>query len=652
MNVLSLFDGAACAMVCLKRAGIPIENYYGADIKKCAVRCEELIAKYYGVNHIQLGDVTKIDYSQLPKIDLLCAGFPCFQADTMIFTDKGYVPIQDIKVGDLVLTHKGNYKPVLAVGQRVANNCRLLKAERMLPILTTGNHPFLTDNGFVEVDRLNIKDKVANANAKSLCEHLYINTRDAYLLGRYTADGYIIDSLRKGRKDSYNHKVVFCIGKGKESRFEHFGFPRHFTKSREKNVTKYILTDFKFMQLCKECGRGALNKQIPQFIFSCTEETQKMFLQGYIDGDGNKHKDGYTATTVSKKLALGIQLLLSTLGIKNHIYSHERPQKYTIEGRTVNQHKIFQVRFYPHEKDDIQYKRIRRKTDLSDAVVYNMEVADDHTYIADNYVVHNCQDYSVVNSRKQGIKGKNGQLFWEVVRAIKAVKPKYIILENVTTIPPETLAMIQRETGCYENRVVDPVELGWATRRKRLFFTNFLSFTDMPVPRKERETLAELLDDDAKCVLNKRLGVPPHEVDLIPCQLQQQARLEKIGKSNSGSGTVIGVVNRSRDTLVFSTTEIATLVQNQPTRAGEGCFVLTNDPTKTPYKRVKTESMYKAGYDAFRCPTQAELARFHTYPVEIMQQFPPNQAQSLMGDGWHCGSIQWLFDKLKEISGV
>ena len=137
MNVLSLFDGASCAMVCLKRAGIPIENYYGADIKKCAVRCEELIAKYYGVNHIQLGDVTKIDYSQLPKIDLLCAGFPCFQADTMVFTDKGYVPIQDIKIGDMVLTHKGNYKPVVAVGKRLATNCRKLKAEGMLPILTT-----------------------------------------------------------------------------------------------------------------------------------------------------------------------------------------------------------------------------------------------------------------------------------------------------------------------------------------------------------------------------------------------------------------------------------------------------------------------------------------------------------------------------------
>ena len=410
MNVLSLFDGASCAMVCLKRAGIPIENYYGADIKKCAVRCEELISKYYGVNHIQLGDVTKIDYSQLPKIDLLCAEFPC-------------------------------------------------------------------------------------------------------------------------------------------------------------------------------------------------------------------------------------------------------------------------------------------------------------------------QDYSVVNSKKQGINGKNGQLFWEVVRAIKAVKPKYIILENVTTIPSDTLALIQRETGCFENRIVDPVALGWATRRKRLFFTNFLSFLDQPVPRKEKETLEELLDDDAKQIMHQRIGDLPHNVDCVPCQTQQQARLDKIGTTNSGSGTVIkyidrannlhdiehitcltqervltksgtrhcegtiikrldrhglhdvneipcqqqaqalsatgkrnkeglviGVVNRSRDKLVYSNKEIGTLVQNQPTRAGEGVFVLTNDPSKTPYKRVKTESMYEHGYDAFRCPTQAELARFHTYPVEIMEQFSAPQAQSLMGDGWHCGSIQWLFDKLKEIS--
>lgn len=334
MNVLSLFDGAACAMVCLKRAGIPIDVYYSADIKKCAVRCEELLAEYYGVNQIQLGDVTQIDYSALLPIDLLCAGFPC-------------------------------------------------------------------------------------------------------------------------------------------------------------------------------------------------------------------------------------------------------------------------------------------------------------------------QDYSVVNSRKQGIDGKNGQLFWEVVRAIKAVKPKYIILENVTTIPDETLKMIQRETGCFENRIVDPVALGWATRRKRIFFTNWLSWTDQPVPRATRETLEELLDEDAKVIKSfDRHGF--HDCDYIPYQIQRPALTPNCKRNTDG--VVIGVVNRSRDTLVYSDKEIATLVQNQPTRAGEGVFVLTNDPTKTPYKRKKIESMFDAGYTAFRCPTQAELARFHTYPVEVLQNFTPAHAQSLMGDGWHCGAIQWLFDKLKGVA--
>lgn len=44
-------------------------------------------------------------------------------------------------------------------------------------------------------------------------------------------------------------------------------------------------------------------------------------------------------------------------------------------------------------------------------------------------------------------------------------------------------------------------------------------------------------------------------------------------------------------------------------------------------------------------PDGAECAM--VCPVEIMEQFTPAQAQSLMSDGWHCESIQWLFDKLK-----
>jgi site-specific DNA-cytosine methylase len=62
MNVLSLFDGISCGQVALERAGIPVDNYYASEIDKYAIR---VTMKNYP-NTIQLGDITKLDISQLP----------------------------------------------------------------------------------------------------------------------------------------------------------------------------------------------------------------------------------------------------------------------------------------------------------------------------------------------------------------------------------------------------------------------------------------------------------------------------------------------------------------------------------------------------------------------------------------------------------
>ena len=44
-----------------------------------------------------------------------------------------------------------------------------------------------------------------------------------------------------------------------------------------------------------------------------------------------------------------------------------------------------------------------------------------------------CQDYSVARSlsNEMGIEGKKGVLFWEIIRATRIIRPKYLILENV-----------------------------------------------------------------------------------------------------------------------------------------------------------------------------------------------------------------------------
>ena len=74
MRVLSLFDGISCGQLALHRAGIPIDVYYASEIDKNAIA----ITQKNFPNTIQLGDITKIDFTQfIGKIDLIMGGSPC-----------------------------------------------------------------------------------------------------------------------------------------------------------------------------------------------------------------------------------------------------------------------------------------------------------------------------------------------------------------------------------------------------------------------------------------------------------------------------------------------------------------------------------------------------------------------------------------------
>ena len=73
MNVLSLFDGMSCGRIALDRLGIKVDNYYASEIDKYAIEVSK--ANYPEI--IQVGDITKLDLSTLPQIDLIMGGSPC-----------------------------------------------------------------------------------------------------------------------------------------------------------------------------------------------------------------------------------------------------------------------------------------------------------------------------------------------------------------------------------------------------------------------------------------------------------------------------------------------------------------------------------------------------------------------------------------------
>ncbi len=73
MNVLSLFDGISCGQVALKKSNIAVKQYFASEVDKYAIN----ITRHNYPNTIQLGNVTKLKTSNIPKIDLLIGGSPC-----------------------------------------------------------------------------------------------------------------------------------------------------------------------------------------------------------------------------------------------------------------------------------------------------------------------------------------------------------------------------------------------------------------------------------------------------------------------------------------------------------------------------------------------------------------------------------------------
>lgn len=84
-NVLSLFDGISCGQVALQRAGIKYDNYFASEIEEFPIK----VTQHHFRKTIQLGDVTKIKGSDLPKIDLLIGGSPC-QSFSKIGKQEGF----------------------------------------------------------------------------------------------------------------------------------------------------------------------------------------------------------------------------------------------------------------------------------------------------------------------------------------------------------------------------------------------------------------------------------------------------------------------------------------------------------------------------------------------------------------------------------
>lgn len=102
-----------------------------------------------------------------------------------------------------------------------------------------------------------------------------------------------------------------------------------------------------------------------------------------------------------------------------------------------------------------------------------------------------CQDLSIAKKNRKGLDGERSGLFWEYVRILKEVKPKYFILENVNSMPKEAKQLITETLG------VEPIMINAALvsaqNRKRLFWTNIPNVTQ---PEDRGILLKDILEEN------------------------------------------------------------------------------------------------------------------------------------------------------------
>lgn len=85
----------------------------------------------------------------------------CFLEDTKITTNKGKKLIQDIKIGDIVLTHKNRYKKVKSTMINESDcyyEVKVGSGNCLRKLKVTGNHPVLTQRGWIKIKDLTLDD--------------------------------------------------------------------------------------------------------------------------------------------------------------------------------------------------------------------------------------------------------------------------------------------------------------------------------------------------------------------------------------------------------------------------------------------------------------------------------------------------------------
>ena len=382
----------------------------------------------------------------------------CLAKGSLVLTkERGYVPIQDLKVGEHTFTHMGRWRKILAVKMtsKSAEVVRV-KAQGVPGLVLTPTHKVWCR----EAKRTRAKEGAAY-NAPEWVEAVktvgsYLNFKcpesegthrgsllDWWIVGRWLADGH------KGvRKDYYiscgSHE--FLDLKKKLGRFAG-AVQEHSSASQ----IRLLLKNEVLKQILDTCGKGALTKQLPAEAYTLPDEYAKALLDGYLSGDGHHHaeRSRWMGSSINKGLLLGMSALAQRVyKTIPSVYAGRPERKAVIEGRIVDckQDWIFSFdlpterRKKPFILGDGAWKKVRSVEDFGVAETWNIRVEEDESYTAEGCIVKNCPlQFDIVDRVIERFSTKD-----EVV---------YDPFAGIMTVPYRAVKLGRKGIGCELNEI-------------------------------------------------------------------------------------------------------------------------------------------------------------------------------------------------------
>jgi DNA (cytosine-5)-methyltransferase 1 len=310
----------------------------------------------------------------------------------------------------------------------------------------------------IEKQRINLTgvsgtDKAKMQLRERPCNVEWTNPAMAWMLGFYLAEGHTRGHNPTLTKNGpCRREVTFSVA-DKEAvdiaeRLVSLGF-HPIVQQHSQGSSRITVTSLDLWALVQVMCKGASSKFIPDAFCVQSREWQVAFLDGYFTGDGCIRLNGKSqtstlrkATTVSWEIAIGIARMVAS--VFNLVAGIEvlYPAGFSkIQGRDVTIKEAYSVGYRLSTSDRVRPGFVDEygawlpiagieSESVTGLDVYNLEVAEDHSYTAEGIAVHNCQGFSTAGKRE--MDDPRNQLFREYVRLLQGLQPKVFVMENVS----------------------------------------------------------------------------------------------------------------------------------------------------------------------------------------------------------------------------